>query len=577
VIREPSRAVAALRAGAHRLIAPEARAAVRGAAHRVLPRLIAPPYVPPPPVTLFGALDGPSEGAAVAGASVLITGWALNRAHAPSRVEIFLNGASLGRARLGIERPDVVAAGFGGDAPFAGYELLSVLPASAEGTVVVTGVAHFAGGLESLEMGPRTFVVDRRETPSGASLTTKPHAPHPRPSDAASLPTVLVVTHQLDLGGGQLYLHELLLQLQKLGLFRFVVVSPIDGELRPQLEGLDIQVHLTSPWPLDNGTTYHDRIDEVVAWARDLHVDALLANTIVAFPGIHLASRLDVPSVWAIHESYPEPLLWESHFGHGSLDPVVQASASAALDEADLLVFEAEATRALLSTPERASRCALVRYGVDFAAIDAAAPSDRATARLKLGISPSARVLLCMGRYERRKAQVSIIQAFQTIAHRHPTAQLVLVGDDGTPYAQLVRRLAEEAALGDQLRLENVTPEILAWYRAADILLSASDTESMPRSAFEAMALGSPVLATSVYGVPELIEDGVTGWLFPERDVEALATGIERALSTSSEELARMAARASEHVRANHDSSGYVAAYSKILDGLISRRDGRRR
>jgi glycosyltransferase involved in cell wall biosynthesis len=177
-----------------------------------------------------------------------------------------------------------------------------------------------------------------------------------------------------------------------------------------------------------------------------------------------------------------------------------------------------------------------------------------------------------MGRFERRKAQLSIIQAFQTIASRHRNAQLVLVGDDGTAYANLVRRMAEESALGDQLRLEKVTSDSLVWYRAADVLLSASDIESMPRSAFEAMALGSPVLAAAVYGVPELIEDGVTGWLFPERDIDALAEGIDRALSTSPDELARMGARASERVRAEHDSAGYAAAYRDMLQRLMAER-----
>jgi glycosyltransferase involved in cell wall biosynthesis len=186
-------------------------------------------------------------------------------------------------------------------------------------------------------------------------------------------------------------------------------------------------------------------------------------------------------------------------------------------------------------------------------------------------------VILCVGRFERRKAQLSIIRAFETVASRHPDAQLMLVGDDGGAYANLVRRVAEQTALGDQLRIEKVTPDILTWYRAADVLLSASDTESMPRSAMEAMALGTPMLATAVYGVPELVDDAVTGWLFPERDVEALAAGMERALSTSPDELARIAARASEHVRAKHDSSGYAGAYSRILDDLVNRHAGRTR
>jgi glycosyltransferase involved in cell wall biosynthesis len=558
------------------LVAPEARSAARLAGHRILPRWVAPPYVPPPPVTLLGALDSPDEGSTVAGVTILIKGWALSEGHAPSRVEVFLDGTPLARARLGIERPDLEAAGFGGDAPFAGYELMAVLPDAVAGTVVVTAVAWFAGGAKRLEIGPRSFVIDRYAGDPSAH-TSRPHPSRTLTSVATARPTVLVVTHELRLGGGQLYLQELLLRLQRLELFRFVVVSPMDGALRHDLEAVGIDVHLTSPWPTDNATMYEDRLTEVVAWARDLNVDAVIANTAVAFPGIHIAARLDVPSVWAIHESYPLPLLWDSHFGYGNVDPVIKASAWAALDQADLLVFEAEATRSLYAIDGRESRCVVVPYGIDMAALDAAAPTDRATARRLLSVPQSARVVLCMGRFERRKAQLSIIQAFQTIAPRHLDAQLVLVGDDDTSYASLVRRMAEQSGLGDRLRLEKVTPAILLWYRAADVLLSASDTESMPRSAIEAMALGTPVLAAAVYGVPELIDDGATGWLFPERDVDALAGGIERALMTAPEELARMSVRASEQVRANHDSSGYATAYSKMLEGLITRRGELRR
>ena len=56
------------------------------------------------------------------------------------------------------------------------------------------------------------------------------------------------------------------------------------------------------------------------------------------------------------------------------------------------------------------------------------------------------------------------------------------------------------------------------WYRAADLLVSASDIESLPRSVLEAMCFRVPVLATSIFGLPELISDGETGFLFEPGD-----------------------------------------------------------
>ncbi len=155
-----------------------------------------------------------------------------------------------------------------------------------------------------------------------------------------------------------------------------------------------------------------------------------------------------------------------------------------------------------------------------------------------------------------------------------PTAihrpSLVLFGDNRSDYAFHVRRLAEATGLGPRIRIVEVGPDILPWYVAADVLVSASDVESTPRSAVEAMFLQTPVLAADVYGLSELVEDGVTGWLVPARDVEALAAGMDRALASTPAALRRMAARAREHARRHHDAAGYVGTVASLLDDLVA-------
>lgn len=88
----------------------------------------------------------------------------------------------------------------------------------------------------------------------------------------------------------------------------------------------------------------------------------------------------------------------------------------------------------------------------------------------------------------------------------------------------------DATGLGDRHRLLPPTPDILEWYALADVLVSASDIKSMPRSMMEAMALGVPVLSAAVHGIPSLISDGVNGWLFAPRDMEALVEGMRRVL-----------------------------------------------
>ena len=84
------------------------------------------------------------------------------------------------------------------------------------------------------------------------------------------------------------------------------------------------------------------------------------------------------------------------------------------------------------------------------------------------------------------------------------------------------------------------------------------------------MAFGVPVLSTDVFGVPEVVEDGVNGWLFESRDMGAFIASMHRVLSMTPDErrTAGVAGRAT--VQQRHDSSGYGAAYREILRDAIA-------
>jgi glycosyltransferase involved in cell wall biosynthesis len=99
----------------------------------------------------------------------------------------------------------------------------------------------------------------------------------------------------------------------------------------------------------------------------------------------------------------------------------------------------------------------------------------------------------------------------------------------------------------------------------ADLLVCASDVESLPRTVLEAMAWETPVLATDVFGLPELITDGETGWLCQPRDLEALAEGLDRALSSSPEERAAVARAARALVAERHSLPRYGRQIAELL------------
>jgi glycosyltransferase involved in cell wall biosynthesis len=101
-----------------------------------------------------------------------------------------------------------------------------------------------------------------------------------------------------------------------------------------------------------------------------------------------------------------------------------------------------------------------------------------------------------------------------------------------------------------------------------DVFVLPSLEEGFPIAALEAMAAGLPVVASAVGGVPELVEDGKTGWLVPPRDVEALAFRI-RILLTSPEQRKVMGAAAQERVRDHFSLAQSTESFTRLYDELL--------
>jgi glycosyltransferase involved in cell wall biosynthesis len=296
----------------------------------------------------------------------------------------------------------------------------------------------------------------------------------------------------------------------------------------------------------------------------------MLANTFDAFVGADVARRFGLPAVWAIHESWLPQAYWANLYPPGLLDPEVRRSAMSAFAATAAVVFEAEATRRLYLSVTHPGAAVVVPYGVDTGQLEKdGAAVDKSSARRELGLPEDTQLLLVMGTTEPRKAQLLVAEAFASISDQYPNTTLVFVGDTGTPYANALKDFANATDLGGRIRVVPVVPDTLPWYRAADILLCASDIESLPRSVLEAMACGVTIVATNVFGLPELLSDGETGFLFEPRSRSALIAALRRVLDLEPRSLEEVGLAGRRHVVANYDSSGYTTDILNILEGLI--------
>lgn len=173
---------------------------------------------------------------------------------------------------------------------------------------------------------------------------------------------------------------------------------------------------------------------------------------------------------------------------------------------------------------------------------------SRSEARAQLGLD--GRVLAFAGRLGPAKALDVALRALARVAG----VSLVLAGDG--PERAALEALTGELGLSGRVRFAGPLPRqnVLALYRAADAALLSSAWENFPHSVVEALAVGTPVISTSVGGVAEVVEDGVNGLLVPAGDVEQLAGAIERLTEDPElrERLAAAAAKSVERLRPEH-------------------------
>jgi glycosyltransferase involved in cell wall biosynthesis len=521
-----------------------------------------------------GNLELPREGEVVEGDSLAISGWAWLQGRAPARVEVSIDGVSVGRAAIRVPRPDLAALPGGGFGPLAGFDYRGPIPASAGEAIEIT-VALEAYDGERVCLPSRTVRRSARactaeETARAETLRDRTEevikrvGRHPR-HDGFRL---LVFTHSLSLGGGELYLSELLRQLAP-DLRGCTVVSPTDGELRARLESWGLEVVVTEhTWSRDV-ETYEGRNRELSLFILGMEPDLILLNTLGAWPAGDAAQRLGIPTIWAIHESFELDHWLEAALGRRDWHPYLKERLIATLAGADRLIFEAEATSRLFAPYSEPHRRRVVRYGVDVGGISRFQQTlSRSAARAELGIGEHEVVLLSVGVIGLRKASACLIEAFIAVAAGHPEATLVMVGDEPGQYSEVLHELIDTARLGRRLRLLPTTPDIWSWYASSDVLVLASDIESLPRSMLEAMAFGVPCLSTDVFGVPEVIEDGRNGWLFPPRDMVAMVAALTRVLEVPPDERRAAGEACRAEAARDHRSEGYVVAYRQMFAEL---------
>jgi D-inositol-3-phosphate glycosyltransferase len=323
-----------------------------------------------------------------------------------------------------------------------------------------------------------------------------------------------------------------------------------------------------------------DFVDSVLARAEELG----------SYDLVHAHYWLSGPAAAAAKVRWGTPLVLSFH----TLGEVKNRAAGLGISE-PVVRLEGErdgisvADRILVPTPSEADhlvelygaardRIRVVPPGVD---PDLFEPGDRAAARKALGL-PGDRLILFVGRLQPLKAPDVAIRAVAEARRLAPAVGQGVVlavvggpsGTDGAAYVGRLRRLAQEEGIGDRVIFLPPRPhhELPSLYRAADVLVMPSRSESFGLAALEAQACGVPVVASAVGGLRTIVAHGASGFLVPghapasyaDRLVEILRDpGLAGRLATGARERA---------LRYSWDQTveGVVDAYGEFLPDLLA-------
>jgi teichuronic acid biosynthesis glycosyltransferase TuaC len=213
------------------------------------------------------------------------------------------------------------------------------------------------------------------------------------------------------------------------------------------------------------------------------------------------------------------------------------------------------------------ARISVIPNGVD---TEKFRPLPRNEARKKLELPVNAKIILSVGDRLELKGFHLLVEALPEIRRQHPEAVIVIVGGPGRhgrDYTEVIVRRIAQLGLEDSVRIAGRQPheDLAWWYSAADVFALLSSREGSPNVLLEALACGTPAVATAVGGIPDELANPRLGLLLAERSAQSAANGLTAALSRTWD---RNTLSVAMQQRSWATTAGQVA---RILDNTVPR------
>ena len=249
-------------------------------------------------------------------------------------------------------------------------------------------------------------------------------------------------------------------------------------------------------------------------------------------PAVWAAKKANVPVISSFHNTHFAPQTWTRFFGIRQLRELyAKFSIDYALKNSKFITGCSQAVLARVA-PDHATdpRCRTLYYGVE--THEPATEQERTKFRKSLGLAPSAKIVLHVGRYSNQKNHPGLLRVFAETRKSLPEAHLVLVGDG--ELRSSVEYKIRELGLTPAVSMLGFRDDVAKIMTSSDAFLFPSFHEGLPVVSLEASACHLPLIGSNIDGTNEAIVHGKTGLLHELDDETGMAESLLRVLTNES-------------------------------------------
>jgi glycosyltransferase involved in cell wall biosynthesis len=370
-------------------------------------------------------------------------------------------------------------------------------------------------------------------------------------SNLSKKPKILMITGELDFGGVETATKDRLVALREVGYEIEAACFNKFGETGKKIQKEGFQVYnLNSPFRIPN----FGLIQKLIRLFRAVKPDVIHAAGVEANFHCLAASRLSgtgsrviAEEVGTLTDGTGKPIRsWQAR----KIGQMIWRSA-------DNILAISQAVKQDIIRLENAdeSKITVIPYYIDFDRFPFAVGGEKRKSSEEF-------IIGAVGRLSPEKGQRILLSALKLVLQKSENVRLWLIGD-GVDRESL-KTMAEELGISERVKFWGMRSDIPELLRQMDLLVQPSHYEGLGIAIQEAMASGVPVVASEVGGIPELIEQGKTGVMFPVGDSRALADEIIRMVNLDQAERNRMILKARESSEARFSKATVVNQLSDL-------------